>query len=71
MSQTTTNIIPLTCCCCGSYTTGRQWHNRDTGYGLCQSCASWMKTNTSPEDMTKCYGKEGYHFPDQNGDLQQ
>jgi hypothetical protein len=28
----------LLCSCCGAETRGRQWHNRDTGYGLCVSC---------------------------------
>lgn len=32
-------IRTLTCCCCGEPTKGRQWHNRDAGYGLCRSCA--------------------------------
>lgn len=31
-------IRDLTCCCCGSWTRGRQWWNRDTGFGLCDDC---------------------------------
>ena len=32
-------IVPLICCCCNGETYGRQWYNRDTGYGLCSRCA--------------------------------
>lgn len=33
----------LDCACCGGGTEPqRQWTNQDTGYGLCQSCATWM-----------------------------
>lgn len=31
-------VIRLTCCCCGEITRGRQWWNRDTGFGLCDGC---------------------------------
>lgn len=31
-------IRNLRCCCCGGSTLGRQWWNRDAGYGLCNDC---------------------------------
>ncbi len=51
----------LICCCCGVYTVGRQWYNRDAGYGLCPKCAKWIKSRND-EDMQSCYGIEGYHY---------
>jgi len=53
----------LTCCCCGLSTLGRQWWNRDTGYGLCDACAQELPTRgTTPEEMHQCYGKAGIHY---------
>jgi hypothetical protein len=59
----------LTCCCCGEVTRGRQWHNRDTGYGLCPKCADWIigRDNMSPEEFTSCYGVRGVHFDAEAG----
>jgi len=52
----------LKCCCCGQLAKGRQWHNRDKGYGLCNRCAEVISKNTSCEDMQSCYGKQGIHY---------
>ena len=53
----------LTCCCCGAGTEGEQWHNRDTGYGLCLSCADWIEgRGMSSEDMQSAYGTRGVHY---------
>lgn len=52
----------LTCCCCGAATIGRQWHNRDTGYGLCESCAETIPKRWPGEDMQGNYGLKGYHY---------
>ena len=58
----------LTCSCCGNGTTGRQWHNRDTGYGLCPLCADRLSAlpHIGGEDtatyMLDCYGRAGYHY---------
>src|SRR5687768_17570220 len=46
----------LTCCCCGTSTRGRQWYNRDTGFGLCPKCARWIATRETPEAMQSNYG---------------
>src|SRR5690554_239123 len=34
------DIQRLRCACCGDMTRGRQWHNRDKGFGLCPRCAA-------------------------------
>ena len=52
----------LTCCCCGSSTVGRQWWNRDTGYGLCGKCADWISTRESAAEMRLSYGVPGIHY---------
>lgn len=48
-------IVALVCCCCGNCTKGRQWHNRDEGYGLCDSCAA------HDPDATSMAGVKGWH----------
>ena len=55
-------IKTLECCCCGQETRGRQWWNRDTGYGLCAKCAVHAKKGYDAEEMESCYGKEGIHY---------
>lgn len=53
----------LTCCCCGESTMGRQWWNRDTGFGLCPKCARWMRERGTPEEeIRQMAGIEGHHF---------
>lgn len=47
------------CSCCGAYAGAfEQWHNRDTGYGLCGKCAKWIlkeswavSLDCNPEDI--------------------
>lgn len=55
-------IKTLQCCCCGNGTQGRQWWNRDKGFGLCVSCAERISKTESPEYMKECYGIEGVHY---------
>lgn len=55
-------IIELECCCCGQETIGRQWWNRDTGYGLCTKCAEIISKKEDAETMESCYGKPGIHY---------
>lgn len=51
------------CSCCGGYCKGRQWWNRDKGFGLCPSCANRLKSKAySTEEMKDLYGVEGYHY---------
>lgn len=56
-------VRQLSCCCCGEYTRGRQWHNRDTGYGVCMPCITWMTgRGTSTDELLNNYGAEGIHY---------
>lgn len=52
----------LTCCCCGAHTRGRQWHNRDTGFGLCVNCIDFCHRNTTDADFERSYGVRGVHY---------
>ena len=52
----------LTCCCCGESTRGRQWRNRDTGYGLCDACIPYCARRQTGEDMRSNYGESGVHY---------
>lgn len=54
----------LSCCVCGS-DAGRhaQWHNRDTGYGICRGCIVWLRgRGTTEAEIRDLYGVEGVHF---------
>jgi len=54
----------MTCCVCGARTIGRQWYNRDYGYGLCGACAfDFLLGRETPEQMSNYYGHEGVHYP--------
>ena len=57
-------IRRLECCCCGASTRGRQWWNRDTGYGLCGKCAESIKARgrETTEEFERLYGREGGHY---------
>lgn len=52
----------MLCPCCGGVTRGRQWHNRDIGYGLCVSCIDFCHRNETPERFQSLYGVRGVHF---------
>lgn len=64
-------IRTLVCACCGESVKGRQWRNRDTGYGVCVRCAD---ANTAKYGEGKpgdslggdttyaLYGVRGQHF---------
>lgn len=55
----------LLCCCCAGRLIGRQWHNRDTGYGLCVECIPRVSNpRNCPEqgDMERLYGIDGVHY---------
>lgn len=56
-------VQQLTCACCGNYHKGRQWWNRDDGYGLCNNCID--DCITDPLDFLEAganYGVPGYHY---------
>lgn len=52
----------LTCSCCGGEAIGRQWHNRDTGYGLCKKCIAFCARGESEMSMRSYYGLRGIHY---------
>ena len=51
----------LICCCCGESAIGRQWWNRDKGYGLCAACVHTLCPKMSPEEFHQFYGQRGLH----------
>ena len=55
-------IKTLRCCCCGGETHGKQWWNRDTGYGLCNSCVQLCHRGVTPEEFRQRYGDQGVHY---------
>lgn len=55
-------IIKLKCACCGTGTFGRQWHNRDRGFGLCSDCIEFAAEGISEDEMRDCYGVKGVHY---------
>lgn len=55
-------IKTLICCCCGELTPGRQWWNRDTGYGHCNACTERYDMNTKLGETNECFGRKGYHY---------
>lgn len=52
----------LVCCVCGAGTRGRQWWNRDAGFGICKTCAERQAKRETPEDHASLYGQRGVHF---------
>lgn len=58
MSTPNTPVVQLYCCTCGLGTWGRQWHDRDTGYGLCTPCGAEL----SPEEARDLGGERGIHW---------
>ena len=58
-----TQVKNLTCACCGNYHKGRQWSNRDDGYGLCNDCIDDCVTNPNDWLEAGCaYGIPGVHY---------
>jgi hypothetical protein len=55
-------VRTLTCCCCGETTKGRQWWNRDTGFGICAACITRLAGRETPEDTVSLYGIRGVHY---------
>lgn len=55
-------VLRLTCCVCGNGTRGRQWWNRDTGYGLCDDCADDPRNISDAEHARRLYGERGVHY---------
>lgn len=58
-------IRHLACACCdGDAGRFQQWHNRDTGYGVCADCIAWMRRDgrETEAEITDYYGVEGVNF---------
>lgn len=53
----------LTCCICGA-AAGRwaQHWNRDTGYGICASCAAEQAGRETPGRLADLYGQPGVNY---------
>lgn len=61
-------LTTLTCCCCGNGTKGRQWWNRDTGYGLCDECIGTCGVGgVAPGEVADAYGVRGRHWDTKEG----
>ena len=56
-------VRTLECNCCGGRTRGRQWHNRDIGYGMCTDCIAHVRAKGMPEsEIQDLYGFEAVHW---------
>jgi len=61
-------IRRLTCCCCGESTRGRQWWNRDNGFGVCNNCVTrQLERGETAENIESYYGIKGTHYTIQDG----
>lgn len=52
----------MICACCDSGTIGRQWWNRDNGFGLCKNCVDFCRRGCDDDDMFSSYGAKGIHY---------
>lgn len=60
----------LICCSCGCETLGRQWYNRDKGFGICTDCAKSQGafladqygSQAGIQLMKEGYGLDGVHY---------
>lgn len=52
----------LQCAVCGNYDYGRQWWNRDQGYGLCKECSDRLEKREGIQNMKSYYGIKGLHY---------
>lgn len=62
-------VRAMYCTVCGGQYMGRQFHNQDTGYGLGDCCANFIRTHKpfgeepmSTEEIERTYGRNGYHY---------
>lgn len=54
----------MTCCVCGDDAgTWKQHWNRDTGFGICVKCVTWLRDRKTPEtEIANLYGKQGLNW---------
>lgn len=57
----------LICSCCGAPTLGRQWWNRDTGYGICDDCVDFVQAPRTEGAESSGYGIAGTHYLAEGG----
>lgn len=62
MSSTLPPVVTLTCSCCGGEARGRQWINRDLGFGICTRCADWIAGRETVAYILRAYGVRGEHY---------
>lgn len=58
-------LSTLRCPCCGAPSKGRQWWNRDTGYGICNDPKCWELNEISDVallEKSMGFGVRGYHW---------
>ncbi len=67
--MTEQKVRAMYCTVCGGQYMGRQFHNQDTGYGLGDCCANFIRTHRpfsekamSTEEIERTYGRKGYHY---------
>ena len=54
----------LICCACGGPAPGKQWRNRDTGFGVCARCfAEWVKRYGLRDSCESCGFPGVHHSP--------
>jgi len=51
-----------TCAICGNEAHGKQWWNRDKGYGLCLDCAAKWIMKYDIDEFIRSYGHPGTHW---------
>lgn len=54
----------LICCHCNKNCLGRQWWNREHGFGVCGDCVHLHRSEgrTSSEEQRSMWGDEGVHY---------
>lgn len=52
----------LRCAVCGASVLGRQWWNRDEGFGVCVPCAERHTIWNGVEYTRLLFGSDGYHY---------
>jgi hypothetical protein len=62
MSEMASRVENLRCCVCGGSARGRQWFNRDEGYGICRKCVDYVAQKQTEDEIYQNYGVEGIHY---------
>jgi hypothetical protein len=59
----------LSCCVCGEDAGYYEQHwNRDTGFGVCAACVTWLRGRGETEaEIHDLYGVEGVNFAKHDG----